>query len=201
MHKLQALDYPLWQTNRPLNFSFTFLNIFMLAITNEDWFGFPVYRYKQQNAIQYGTEFSIILKPLSNMQTGISYSGMNSKTQDGNFTPYIPAQKITPNINYTIKTKDNSILNIFTNADYCFAQNNTAPYEIATPSYWLWNMGISAIITNKSKTYSINISGNNLLNTAYYDHLSRFKYFGLLNLGRNIALNFKIQFDKQPIRK
>jgi outer membrane receptor for ferrienterochelin and colicin len=33
-----------------------FSNYVYLAPTNEEWFGFPIYRYRQQDADQYGTE-------------------------------------------------------------------------------------------------------------------------------------------------
>jgi hypothetical protein len=33
------------------------------------------------------------------------------------------------------------------------------------------------------------------LNTNYYDHLSRFKAYGIHNIGRNIVLNIQIPFD------
>jgi iron complex outermembrane recepter protein len=178
-----------------------FYNYVYLAPTNETWSGFPVYRYKQQNARQYGTEFSFIAKPTKRMQAGIAYSGMISKTADGNYTPYIPAQKITPNINYTLDAMGTHKIMLYSNADFCFAQDNTAPYEIATPFYWLLNAGATTSFNAKSTTYAISLAGNNLLNVAYYDHLSRFKNYGLLNMGRNIVITLKVKFDRQLNRK
>lgn len=170
-----------------------FFNYVYLAPTSEEWFGFPVYRYRQQDAIQYGAEFTLTVKPVRHLQTGVSYSGMVSKTKDGNYTPFIPAQKISPSVQYGFGLKRLDNLSVFTNADYCFAQNNVYPGEIATPRYILWNAGISAVVHQENTAYDFSISANNLLNTAYYDHLSRFKYFGLLNVGRNITLMLKIK--------
>ena len=73
-----------------------FTNYIYLTPVNEQWFGFPVYRYKQQNALQYGAEFTVYYNFIKNAILKIGYSGMNSKTQDGNYTPYIPAQKNIP---------------------------------------------------------------------------------------------------------
>lgn len=174
-----------------------FYNYIYLTPTNEDWFGFPVYRYKQQNATQYGGEFSVTFKPVDYLQTGASYSGMTSKTADGNFTPFIPAQKTTFHINYTFDLKKLKSIRVYTNADYCFAQNQVAPFEITTPRYWLWNTGISTSLYRGGNQYVLSLTGNNLLDTSYYDHLSRFKYFGLLNPGRNFALNVKIIFQRK----
>jgi len=171
-----------------------FLNYVYLAPTAEDWFGFPLYRYRQQNATQYGTEASITIKPTKQLHATVSYSGMISKTKDGNFTPFIPAQKISPAINYNCKLYEKYIVNIFTNVDYVFAQNNIYKAEIATPKYMLINAGATTTFNKNNTNYTLSICGNNLLNTAYYDHLSRFKYFGLLNIGRNISVMLKIKF-------
>jgi len=37
--------------------------------------------------------------------------------------------------------------------------------------------------------------GNNLLNEAYYDHLSRFKSLGYLNMGTNIQVHAIMHFQ------
>ena len=62
--------------NTSLNFNFgkwdcsvtPFYNLFThyvyLAPTNEEWFGFPIYRYKQQDAHQYGTEAFVSVDPV-----------------------------------------------------------------------------------------------------------------------------------------
>ncbi len=134
---------------------------------------------------------------MKRMSLGASYSGMISKTEDGNYTPYVPAQKITPDIHYSFLLKNNHSLDVFTNVEFDLAQNNIAPHEIATPAYSLLNLGASTSFECHEQVYTISLTGNNLLDTAYYDHLSRFKYFGLLNMGRNIVLNFKVQFPGQ----
>ena len=170
-------------------------NYVFLAPTNEQWFGFPIYKYKQQDATQFGTEATITIKPIKPIHVSASYSGMNSKTADGNYTPFIPAQKISSNISYSLKLKKASTINLFTSLDYCFAQNHVYTNEIATAHYYLWNAGLSTSVIKKNITYDISIVGTNLLNTAYYDHLSRFKYFGLLNIGRNFTLQLKMKLS------
>jgi iron complex outermembrane receptor protein len=172
-----------------------FNNYVYLAPTTEDWFGFPVFRYKQQNATQYGTECTINLMPVNHLLIGSSYAAMISKTADGNYTPFIPAQKIAPKTQYQLQNIKKVPLTIFTAADIYMAQNKVYAIEKTTPSYWLLNAGISTVTSIKNTTYEISIVGNNLLNVAYYDHLSRFKNYGLLNIGRNIVLMIKVKFN------
>lgn len=175
-----------------------FYNYVYLTPTNESWYGFPVYRYKQQNVKQYGGEVYLIYKPSNKVYTSITYAGMISQLADGNYTPYIPAQKITPSINYTLNSvKHKMPIQLFSNADFCFQQTKTAPFEKATPHYWLLNMGASTSYETEKVSYVFTISGNNILNVAYYDHLSRFKNYGLLNIGRNIAINLRLKFKNQ----
>lgn len=169
-----------------------FTNYIYLTPVNEQWFGFPVYRYKQQNALQYGAEFTVYYNFIKNAILKIGYSGMNSKTQDGNYTPYIPAQKIKPQLDYKLHLFNKHKLNLNTNIDYLMAQHHTAPYEISTAKYTVWNA--SAQLLLKTQKWSMGLNINNILNTAYIDHLSRFKNYGLLNIGRNIIfnLNYKL---------
>lgn len=172
-----------------------FSNFIYLAPTTENWFGFPIYRYRQQNAQQYGTEVFIATNLSARLNLNAAYSGIVSKTIDGNTIPYTPAQKISTCINYILSSKRNTKIHVFSRADYYLAQNNVASYEISTPEYWLLNAGVSATGTKGKQQYTVSLSGNNILNIAYYDHLSRFKNFGLLNMGRNICLSLAVKFQ------
>lgn len=178
-----------------------YLNYIYLAPTTEKWFGFPVYRFKQQNATQYGTEFSFILKPTASLRISSAYSGMISQTEDGLYTPFIPAQKIAENLNYNLKLQNHSPLNLFAEWDYYFAQNKVYTNEIATPSYFLINVGVSGKTALNGNAFEWSLVCNNLLNRTYYDHLSRFKYYGLLNPGRNISLLLKYAPQKAISKK
>lgn len=131
-------------------------------------------------------------KPLKHLNLALDYSAMMSKTADGNFTPYIPAKNLLPPCPGTsggIKI----FRSVFTNLEYNFAQGNSAPYEIKTPAYGIWNAGISTEILLEDKTWNFGLAFNNILNKAYYDHLSRFKNYGLLNIGRNFSLYCRIK--------
>jgi len=170
-----------------------FLNYIYLSPTNEEWLGFPVYRYLQQNATQYGFETSVENDITEELTLRVDYSTMNSFTSDNGFTPYIPASKLKPNLLYQFKSNKYSSWNIFTDVEHCFAQNRIAKYELKTPSYTLWNAGISLKKISAKKEFNFSLVINNILNKTYYDHLSRFKYFGLNNPGRNLTLSIIIK--------
>jgi outer membrane receptor for Fe3+-dicitrate len=54
---------------------------------------------------------------------------------------------------------------------------------LATPDYGIWNLGVSVELEGQKAKNMVGLTINNILDTAYYDHLSRLKYFGLLNIG------------------
>lgn len=165
-----------------------------LEPTSEEWFGFPIYRFKQYDAQLYGSESTIKIKPSKEFEVSASYSELIGRLYNGEYLPYMPAQKIKPEIRYNRKS-DNSSWYCFINNDFVLEQNLINSEENTTPSYNLLNAGIGATLKRKKTNYSINVSANNLLNEAYYDHMSRFKNFGLLNMGRNISINLKINFS------
>jgi iron complex outermembrane receptor protein len=176
-----------------------FWNYIYLDPTTEDWFGFPVYRFRQQGARLYGGELTAAFTPqwVKGLEISASYEGLVAKTDDGNRLPFIASQKVKPQVRYDITGPKNGMKGyVFTNADVVMAQNHPAPEETATAAYTLWNAGAGITLGPSSMPIEINVAANNLLNKAYYDHLSRFKSLGLLNIGRNITISIKINFIK-----
>ena len=75
-----------------------------------------------------------------------------------------------------------------------FDQNNVSGFETATPGFSLLSAGINGEVTLFGNPLNISITGTNLTDKVYIDHLSRLKSEGLPNIGRNlsIGLNYKI---------
>jgi iron complex outermembrane receptor protein len=168
-----------------------YFNYIYLAPTVDSWFGFPIYRYRQQNATQYGAEISVLVTLLNSLQLGINASGMVSKTADGYYTPFIPANKISPNFNYSLTQIKKYKLRFFGSSDFVQSQKMLAVGEKGAKKYQLLNLGLSVQFYSGKNQFDLSLAGNNLLNQAYIDNLSRFKNFGLYNIGRNFVLNFK----------
>lgn len=175
-----------------------FLNYIYLQPTNDDYLGFRIYRYVQKNATLQGLEGGIKLHPRSIpfVQLSATYSGIIGQTDAHEYLPFIPAQKINNEVKFkTDKFKKLTHCYFSINYIYVLAQNKANQFETATPSYQLINAGIGADWPIKNKLLNVSLSGNNLLNETYYDHLSRFKYFGIYNIGRSINLNLKFYFN------
>lgn len=167
--------------------------------TSEQWFGFPVYRYAQQDAYITGGEGSIKLYPQNNLKglsLGLNYSGLVGKTTAGPYLPYMPAQLWKPEIRYNKTWSEKWKGYGFTNVEFLNNQNLIAPAEQPSDGYTLLNAGVGVEMAGDRAHYTIALSGKNLLNVTYYDHLSRYKNFGLYNMGRDVTLTLKIQFEQ-----
>ncbi len=178
-----------------------FKNYVYLNPSNEKWFGFPVYKYQQENAFQYGSEIHLGLNLAKQCKVSIDYSGMISRTIKNENLAYTPAQKIATMINYLFYHKKVNPIQFYVQSDFYFAQNKVAANELKTPKYCIVNSGISKTFQASKMSLISSISVNNLFNNAYYDHLSRFKNYGLLNIGRNISINLRIKLNEQTTKK
>jgi len=165
----------------------------------------PVFVYQQNNAKLYGGEIGLHIHPhpLDWLHFESSYETVTGKQNNGNYLPLIPANKIKNTIraefNYK-QSKENSA-NFCFNSNYAFitlnstfAQNNISAFESKTGSYNLLNLGIGGEISISKHILTINISGSNLMNTKYINHLSRLKVDGIANMGRNfnIGMNYTL---------
>ncbi|MBI1306722.1 MAG: TonB-dependent receptor [Bacteroidetes bacterium] len=203
MKNEQNIEFNFLFTRRTTRYYFTatpffnrFYNYVYLAPTTRDWYGFPVYVYEQKHVSQYGGEAEAGYSLNKNSVLSVTYSGMISKSDDGTYTPFIPAQRFKPMITKRFVMKNGSLLNFYINADIVLQQNLLARLETRTPGYQLLNAGINTVINKDGRIWKLSIAGNNLTNTYYYDHLSRFKNYGIYNQGRNIVFNVKTSITK-----
>ncbi len=155
----------------------------------------PVFSYDQQNAMLFGGEAGLHIHPhpIDWLHLRWNYSNVYGQLTSGENLPLIPAQKLTTNLrsNFQLKRVVKSI-SAFVQHDYNFFQNNTAAFESGTPDYHLLSAGFEVEFAIKRQVIIIGLNGSNLLNTAYYDHLSRYKKSEQKNIGRNFTVSLRI---------
>ncbi len=172
-----------------------FLNYIYLAPSDKEYIGFQIFNYMQQNATIKGAEFTTDIHPnkINYLNWITSYSYIDGRLDNGNYLPFIAAPKINSDLKISFKnSKKISEFSFKPGATYVFEQNRPGDFETSTPDYYLINASASVTIKNPKNLIQISVSANNLLNRTYYDHLSRFKYYGIYNIGRNVSINFKI---------
>jgi len=137
--------------------------------------------------------------------------GQQQVTDSTKYLPFTPPFHFTTGLRATFNSKISHLAHIFAKAEvvYYAAQDHAfTAYgtETPTPSYSLINVGFGTDITNtKGKTLcTFSVMGNNLLDAAYQDHMSRLKYFGynyvtnragMFNMGRNFGFKLVIPLD------
>ncbi|MDB5013549.1 MAG: TonB-dependent receptor, partial [Daejeonella sp.] len=178
------------------------LNNEVINVQGED---LPVFRFVQDNANLSGFEASLTLHPaeLIHFENSFSYTkGVNRATDKP--LPFIPAGVLRNELRLEPKWKGN-VKNTYLSMslDNVFKQDRIDIFETETKGYTLVNAAVGTTFMLKKQPLRINLSANNLLDKAYYDHLSRFKpgrldeanpTVGYYNQGRNISLGFYLPF-------
>ncbi|MCL6295939.1 TonB-dependent receptor [Jejuia spongiicola] len=150
----------------------------------------PVYLYLQSDAKLYGGEFGLHLHPhpLDWLHFESSFETVTGKQKNDDYLPLIPANSISNIIRVEF---DNDWIKkgyAFAKLKSTFKQNNISAFETNTQGYNLLSAGIGGSFSVFNNELSIALSGNNLTNKSYINHLSRLKPDGIFNMGRNINL-------------
>ncbi len=157
----------------------------------------PIYRYYQTNSTLFGGEAGIHLhpKPIKWLHIEGTYATVTGKQQNGDYLPFIPANKFHLELRAE-KEKFGNLHNVFfsINSVTAFDQNNAAPEETTTNGYTLIDLNLGGSFKINNQLISVGIGANNLFDTKYIDHLSTLKEVNLLDPGRNISFSIKIPF-------
>jgi iron complex outermembrane recepter protein len=181
-----------WLTLRGSVFRNRFHNYIYLRPTDEEYFGFPISRYEQTNATLRGFEAGASFEKNERFSFSLDYSYLDSKRDDGSWLPYSPANRVLFDCKYFLPPIVSNWQNAFLSfaINYTQDQDHTDLDESPTPGYWLFHAGAGVSF----KSVRVLLTCRNLTNQLYYDHLSRLKYYGLFDMGRNIVLNIGWQF-------
>lgn len=159
--------------------------------------GLIIYRYTQSDSRLFGTEASIHYHPhpIHWLHIKATYSLVIGEMVNGGYLPFIPAQKIRFELKF-MEESWKGLRNIFFKAgtEIVFAQNNVSEFESTSSGYNLFDVGIGFDVKLKKQLLSIGITGTNLFNIEYFDHLSTLKEVDILNMGRNVVFYLKIPF-------
>ena len=150
----------------------------------------PVYIYQQDDAKLYGGEFGFHLHPhpLDWIHFESSFAMVTGKQDNGNYLPLIPANNLTNTIRIEFENPWMKQGYAFLTLRSTFNQNNISPFETTTDDFNLLSAGFGGNFNLFKNELSISVSGTNLTNKTYINHLSRLKPDGIFNMGRNINL-------------
>jgi iron complex outermembrane recepter protein len=150
----------------------------------------PVFVYLQDDATLYGGEFGFHFHPhpLDWLHFESSFETVTGKRSNSNYLPLIPANSISNILRAEFDGKLMTKGYAFIKLKSTFSQNNISAFETTSPSYSLLSAGFGGTIQLLNKDLNISVSGNNLTDKTYINHLSRLKTDDIFNMGRNISV-------------
>ncbi|HMC00436.1 MAG TPA: TonB-dependent receptor [Flavobacteriaceae bacterium] len=149
----------------------------------------PVYNYLQNDAKLYGGEFGLHIHPhpLDWLHFESSFETVTGKQGNDDYLPLIPANTFSNTIRVEFNNDWLSKGYAFTKLRTTFKQDNVSAFETESDGYTLLSAGFGGTLKLFNKDLELTISGNNLTNKKYINHLSRLKSDGIHNIGRNIS--------------
>lgn len=155
--------------------------------------GLPVYSYFQSQAQIQGIELSAQVQLSPSLSVGSAFDGLIGTNTDSNTPlPLMPANRIQYWVTYTYNGW-NGVQNFTASIRprSVLAQSRVAASEIATPAYTVIDVMVGGVIPVGNRGLRTDLVVQNVLNTGYADHLSRYKAYAL-NPGLNVALKFSV---------
>ncbi|MCJ7465574.1 MAG: TonB-dependent receptor [Maribacter sp.] len=155
-----------------------------------------VFLYTQQDARLYGGEagFHLHPHPLDWLHLESTFETVTGKLTSTDYLPLIPANSWTNTLRIEFDKNKDWIDRAYTfvTLKSIFSQNKVNVFETPSDGYSLLNIGLGGMVQILDKPVDVRISGNNILNKTYIDHLSRLKIDGIPNIGRNISVGVSV---------
>ena len=171
-------------------------NYVFIAPNGDEIDGNQVFIYNQQDANLYGAEAGIHIHPhpIDWLHFESSFQTVRGRLKNDNNLPLIPATSITNTLRGEFSKINDWLKNSysFVTLKSVFKQDQISAFETNTDGYSLLSVGLGTQIRMLKTPMDLRISGNNLLNKDYFSHLSRLKYDGIGNVGRNITLGISV---------
>lgn len=155
----------------------------------------PVYRFVQTKADLIGGEASIdfhLIKSLHFENSFAYVKGINRA--DDSPLPFIPAASLNNELRFEPSIKGLAASYVKVGVTNVFKQSRFDSFETQTNGYTLLDAGIGTSIATKKGKFNVWVTGQNLLNKEYYNHLSRYKPVGIYNPGRNVTFGISVPF-------
>ncbi|MBJ7879858.1 TonB-dependent receptor [Gelidibacter salicanalis] len=148
----------------------------------------PVYDYLQADANLYGGELGLHFHPhpLDWLHIESSFETVTGEQDNDSYLPLIPANSLSNTLRVEFNSKHIQKFYGFVRLKTTFKQAHVGDFETPTNGYNLLGAGLGGTVKLFKKDLDIKISGSNLTDKKYINHLSRLKPEGIFNMGRNI---------------
>jgi iron complex outermembrane receptor protein len=191
-----------WATLNIAPFFNTINNYIYLVQTDEDApiGGGKIFQHVQNDANLWGGEIALDIHPVTWLGIHGSYSMIRADITDDNegvdHPTFTPQDRLTGEIRLQQEQLgflkrpyfSMEVMNFF-------EQTRTGQNEAITPAFTLLNARIGANLLVGKQDLELFVTGSNLANETYFDHLSVTKPLGLNMMGRNIMFGVRLPFS------
>ncbi len=146
---------------------------------------YPSFEYLQSDAKLYGGEIYLQVVPekLKWFESFTTIDYVKGDQLDGENLPLIPPLSLKQKFKFD-KGKNSFFFDINAVAN----QEKVSYFESKTDGYILFDIGYQYKLSLFKKDLKLNINLENLFNKSYYNHLSRLKNLGIMEMGRSISI-------------
>lgn len=157
-----------------------------------------LFNYKQNDVFYTGFEAEYEYQVISSIKWRQAFEYVHSyNIQSQLALPFTPPVSILSEISYNLSF-DNFELEGILSSHYFFANgiNRVDRFEQPTPGYHLVDILFQLTSKKWMKGTHLQLQIQNLFNTAYLNHMSRYRLLSLPEQGRNFILTLKIPFSR-----
>ena len=156
-----------------------------------------LYRYEQHNAIFSGFEVEWEYQLFPAIKWAQSFESVWSYNLDTRLAlPFTPPHSLLSKISYQQLWSGPQIkFSADISHRWVAEQNRVDRNELTTPSYHMLDAGLRLGFQNWLGGVSISLMAHNILDTKYFNHLSRYRQLGIPEQGRNFVVRLHIPFS------
>lgn len=154
-----------------------------------------LYRYSEAEALHAGTELFLEYHPVKalHLATALEYV-YNYNLESGLPLPFTPPLSNLLSAEYQLINQADQRWSVGVEHRWTADQNRVDRNEATTPGYHLLHARLNYQKTFKPFTLNLSLQVQNIFNTAYLQHLSRYRILNLSEQGRNIILALNLKF-------
>lgn len=165
-----------------------------------------IFRYRQHDAVYTGFEADWDWKPWRWLQLHQAYEYVwNINVETSLPLPFTPPGSMLSEVRFMHdEVKVLRDLHLFVAHRHVLAQNRVDRNDMTTSAYNLLDAGIGFKVKGskfKVAHFEISFSVQNILNTPYLNHLSRYRLINVPEQGRNFVVTVKVPFRAAMDRK
>ena len=154
-----------------------------------------LYRYSQAEAVHAGAELYVEYHPVEplHLSSALEYV-YNRNLETALPLPFTPPLSNLLSAEYVMMKKAEQSLSLGVEYRWTAAQNRTDRNEPPTPGYNLLHARLAYRTKLGPTDLNLGLRIQNIFNTAYLQHLSRYRILNLPEQGRNIIISLNVKF-------